>query len=201
MFPGFLPQLACRLQIYVIWCYENVSYFIESFRGGRKLWIVLKHKPSSNCTIPQIFFFWYSLLWMRKRKLNKLAWETESFIHSMKIINFIHYKIHSLRVYIISLYRTLELIAMNELGKVWFQSVYYVKFHGCSERNFKSLKQLFLNWFSITAFNVWTWMNNFKYQILNFPNKKLVTKNRYIFQQFWFVIKEKIEVKKKYWSR
>ena len=38
-----------------------------------------------------------------------------------------------------------DFIAMNKLEKVWFHSTFLVKFHGCSVRNFKSLKQRFLN--------------------------------------------------------
>ena len=45
----------------------------------------------------------------------------------------------------VSLYTKLELIAVNKLGKVWFHSTtFLVEFHGCSLRNFKSSKQLFL---------------------------------------------------------
>ena len=41
---------------------------------------------------------------------------------------------------IISLYTKLKLIAINELVKVGFSSVFLVKYHGCSVRKFKSLK-------------------------------------------------------------
>ena len=40
---------------------------------------------------------------------------------------------------------SVSVIAMNKLGKVWFHSTFLVEFHGISIRNFKSLKQLFLN--------------------------------------------------------
>ena len=43
------------------------------------------------------------------------------------------------------LYAKLELTTMNKLEKVWFHCTFLVKFHGCSVRNFKYVKQLFLN--------------------------------------------------------
>ena len=65
-----------------------------------------------------------------------------------------------------------ELISVNKLGKVWFHSTILVKFHGCSVRNFKTLKQLFLKWLSITSLNVWAWIDNHKYQLLSLQNQK-----------------------------
>ena len=80
---------------------------------------------------------------MNKRKLNKAAWETESFI--CKVLK------QAFEILNLSLYRKLEqqqrviIIAMNVLGKVRFHSTVLVKFHGFSLRNLKSLKQFFLD--------------------------------------------------------
>ena len=62
---------------------------------------------------------------------------------------------------------------MNKLGKVWFHGTFLGKFHGCSVRNLKFLKQLFLNQFCITAFGVWTLTDNFNHQILKLQNQKV----------------------------
>ena len=43
-------------------------------------------------------------------------------------------------VCIVSLYRKLELVVINKLGKALFHGVFLVKFHECFVRNFKSLK-------------------------------------------------------------
>ena len=48
-------------------------------------------------------------------------------------------------VCIILLYTRVELIAMNKHGKVGFHGTFLGEFYKCSVRNFKSLKQLFLN--------------------------------------------------------
>ena len=85
MSPGLVPLLGCRLQISVIWLYEKVLYYIESFRRGKRLWIVLKHKSSSKSTSE--FSFRSYFLWMGKRKLNKDVWERKSFIYTLKNIN------------------------------------------------------------------------------------------------------------------
>ena len=66
---------------------------------------------------------------------------------------------------------------MNKLGKVWFHGRFLVKFHGCSVRNLKFLKQLFLNQFCITAFSVWAWIDYFKHQILKLQNQKVADEN------------------------
>ena len=50
-----------------------------------------------------------------------------------------------LNVSVYNLKGKLELTAVNKLGKFWLHSTFLAKFHGCSVRNFKSLKQLFLN--------------------------------------------------------
>ena len=55
-----------------------------------------------------------------------------------------------------------SVVAMNKLGKVWFHSTFLVEFHGSSIRNFKSLKQFFLNQFCKIALNVWAWIDNYK---------------------------------------
>ena len=78
-------------------------------------------------------------------------------------------------------------IAMNKLGKFLFHSTFLAKFHGFCVRNFKSFKQLFLNWFWITAFNVWAWIDNFKYQILTLQNQRVADEKLKHFQQVWFL--------------
>ena len=62
---------------------------------------------------------------------------------------------------------------MNKLRKVWFQSTILVKFHGCSVRCFKYLKQFFLDWFWMTASNVWAEKDNFKHRILTLQYQKV----------------------------
>ena len=94
--------------------------------------------------------------------------ETKSFIYTLKSIKAAFSCFEFMSVWIISLYRKLELIGMNKLGKVWFHSTVRVKFHWCSVRNFISLKQLFLNWFWITA------SSSTKYKILTLQNQKVV---------------------------
>ena len=81
-------------------------------------------------------------------------------------------------VCMISIYRKLELTAINKLWtwKVWFHSTFLVKFHGYFVRNFKSLKQLFLNLFWIKAFNIGACIYNFKYHILTLQNQKVADK-------------------------
>ena len=74
-----------------------------------------------------------------QRKLNKIEWETESFIYRLKSIKatFCCFKLLSMCIF--SLYIKLELIAMNELGKVWFHSTFLKKIDGHSVKNFRSL--------------------------------------------------------------
>ena len=60
-----------------------------------------------------------------------------------------------------------------ELGQVCFHSTFLVKLQGCSQRSFKSLKQLYSDWFCMTASNVWTWIDTLKYQLLMLQNKKV----------------------------
>ena len=74
-----------------------------------------------------------------QRKLNKIEWETESFIYRLKSVKATFCCFKLLSVCIFSLYTKLELIAMNELGKVWFHSTFLKKIDGCSVKNFRSL--------------------------------------------------------------
>ena len=64
------------------------------------------------------------------------------------------------------------MVALNKLGKVWFQSTFLVNFHGCFVRNLKSLRPLFLKEFRILASNVWAWIENLKYYIWTPQNQK-----------------------------
>ena len=62
---------------------------------------------------------------------------------------------------------------MNKPRKGWFYSKFLVKFHERSLGNFKSLKQLFLDLLWMTGFNIWAWIENFKYQVLTLQNQKV----------------------------
>ena len=112
----------------------------------------------------------------------------------MKSIKATFYSFKFLSVYIISLYRKLELFAMNKLGKTWFHSTFLVKFHECWVRSLKSVKQLFWNKFCITACNVWAWKDNFKYQILTLQSQK-VADEKYKFFPTIFICKIKLQLK------
>ena len=43
--------MSSRLQIQVIWRSKKFFYLVESCSSGKRLSIVLKHKPSSKCAI------------------------------------------------------------------------------------------------------------------------------------------------------
>ena len=50
----------------------------------------------------------------------------------------------------------------NELTRKSLISQYiFIKFHASSLRNFKSIKQLFLDQFWMTASNLWAWIDNY----------------------------------------
>ena len=64
------------------------------------------------------------------------------------------------------------MVALNKLGKVWFQNTFLVNFHGYFVRNLKSLKPLFLQEFRRLASNVCAWIDNLKYYIWTPQNQK-----------------------------
>ena len=114
-----------------------------------------------------------------------------------------------LNVCIIPLYKKLELIAMNKLGKVWFHNTFLVKFHGCSVRNFKSLKQLYfptilifkiklqligyLNLWQVRWFVTWSVESSFISSDSNLTQKiiretiEVEKKKRWIKTEFWHI--------------
>lgn len=62
---------------------ERVFYLIESIRGGKIFWIILMYRSSYESAIYAVislnaeFVFQYSILWISKRNVNSVVWETE----------------------------------------------------------------------------------------------------------------------------
>ena len=82
----------------------------------------------------RIFFPMFFIL-NEQKKVNKAVWETESLIFRLESIKPTCWSFKFLSVRIISLYRKLQqqrrviMIVMNKLRKIWFHSIFLVKFH------------------------------------------------------------------------
>ena len=82
----------------------------------------------------RIFFPMFFIL-NEQKKVNKAVWETESLIYRLESIKPTCWSFKFLSVRIISLYRKLQqqrrfiMIVMNKLRKIWFHSIFLVKFH------------------------------------------------------------------------
>ena len=124
-------------------CFILLSHFVL-VKDFELFWSI-SHIPSVPLMLEylRIFFLIFFAL-NEERKLKTAAWETESFIYRFKSIKNLLIFLKFLGASIISLYRSLELIAVNKVRKVRFHSVKFSKIPRMFCKEFQIFKITFL---------------------------------------------------------